>query len=479
MSLLKSSIGDTASIQSTTGTLASLKTSSTLTAHSLDSYEQLSGPQAGAQFESKAVSKHRTSNSLVEPGVDDGLAPQLLHHFRSQGPERQISKLVQMVLASDLVGVQSCALEAVFAFTQDGSSCQGSVINALAKLPEVELFTVLRRLVEFQSTLSDRSQLWQNAKWTTETRQNFLTGLLHRRWDTLNFNSAQNICNILEVEQSVFKFLFPTPDQDRRKPAQYTHLIFTYLTSPSATQVMWPSLVFIEESHFLQLPLQWPVTHIVRVLPEHGSPTMTAIVEHILRATRPNVQFDPTHSELEELQRLLPSRKSTSTHYTTVDYLCRHPASPFLWFALYLAYENHLAARLLVEGGLVDNIRDLYELGFPDPRLAGKDLEDAALQSSYDLMRLCYMILRVLFRHTNASKAGVLHDVLSSGMQRTAYAQARERAESLKEFMRGDMRDYARMLSARYHDADTLYWDEVEAEVRDFQLLSGKAQQDS
>ncbi|KAI0689918.1 hypothetical protein BC835DRAFT_1366801 [Cytidiella melzeri] len=414
---------------SATNKLTSLQTSSTLTVQTDD-------PQAGVRSDSNDLPWHRTSGSNALELEHDHPTYRLLRPRRTGRSGMKISKLVRMIFACDLHKVRSGALVAMFTFTQDESSSRKSVLNAMAILPDVELLTVLQRLAEFESALPDRARSWQDKRWTSESRQDFLTHLLRRRWHTLDFNGTQSVCNSLRVGPSVLKLLFPLPDQDKRKPAQHIHHIFTYLATP---YVEWPSLAFLEENHFLWPPPKWPVTHIARVLPKRDSPVTATLVEHILRATRPNAQFDPTDSELLELQRLMdgnePARESQ--RYTPADYRCRHPASPFLWFALYLAYENHFAARSLVHGGFIDNIRALYDLGFPDPRVTGKDLKGVALQSSHDLTLLCYMTLRCLFRHDearngNASVCGAAP--IASGKQRTTYTRAWEQAESLKEF---------------------------------------------
>lgn len=272
------------------------------------------------------------------------------------------------------------------------------------------------------------------------------------------------------------KYLFPSSAKERTKTPLRVDLVHTYFARPDAS---WPSLVNFEETQFRHVPTEWPVSNIARILPERDTPAMSALLDYILQSTKPNLNCDPAPAAIVELEELLGGRRERyPTAWSTAHFLRRHPASPSLWFALYLASGNAYAAKALVSGGIVANLRDLYDLDFPDPR----PNSDAATQGVYDLLRISYMLLRVLFRdnkNTNL-RSHALKFPTSTGKKPLAglsaeddtWMRAKELADELKENMREDLRYYARQMTARYHDSETVYRDEIEAEARDQRFLS-------
>jgi hypothetical protein len=333
------------------------------------------------------------------------------------------------------------------------------VACALAELPDMDSINAVLMRLSFSAQLVA-------PVWTQGPHHQFLLALLQYCWDRLDFNTAEEICSLLRYEYPLLRFMFPLPDQDKSTPPQYIHIIFTHFSLPRTT---WPSLVSLEEGHFLQLPSQWPISGLVRLLPKRDTLAMTALIHQLITSTKPNFQLDPTTEDIDELMRLVTKDEHKSEReYKQTEFWSRHPVTPYLWFALYLAHGNDVAAGALLERGIVDNIRSLYDLDFPDPRFSDEQLASVVSQSYNDLLRLCYMLLRVLIRSANGThhSSGLVHPQKKLKQSYT-YTRALEEAESLGQFLREDIRCYGRMLSARYHDTETLYRDELAAEIRD------------
>lgn len=312
------------------------------------------------------------------------------------------------------------------------------------------------------SSSNTSARPWHNAwtheepkTWTLELRRTFLTRLLRYSWARLTVSEAWQICAIFKEEHSILRYLFPMTAPHRDGSTEHIDFILTYFARPTAE---WPSLTAFEETLFRHVPEEWPISNIARILPSHTTPELSCFVDHILKATRPNADLDPSPQAVVELEKALGDHSPSDT-CTTTSFLRRHPASPSLWLALYLAEGNDHAASALIAGGVVQNVRDLYDSDFPDPRASS----DVASQSIYDLMRLCYMLLRVLFPRDKVgsrkraqffdaksflTKTGEL--VRSSGDNLTEHAWEREKAlaESLQEDLREDLRHYARQMSA-------------------------------
>ncbi|KAI0088463.1 hypothetical protein BDY19DRAFT_1057168 [Irpex rosettiformis] len=449
-------------------TIASLETSSTITVVPLEGSEH----GGFGKFEFPAV----TTSS--EPGL--------------QGDLVTFSRLLRVVATSENPDIRQGALSVVFnSYIYTGQV--GFVVRVLVQHQELS-FDLLRQIANYEPTppstsseLSRRLTTWTSAKpkeqWTTELRRDFLTELLRYCWDRLTVNEAEQICTMFKEEHSILKYLFPVSTQDRTgSTPRHVGLILTYFSRPAAE---WPSLTTFEEILFRHAPEEWPISNIARILPSHTpSPELSAIVEFILKATRPNANLDPHPQAIAELETLLgldePLNGIARTPWAVTTILRRHPASPSLWLALYLADRNPHAASTLIAGGIVQNIRDLYDTDFLDPRV---NFNGVATQSAYDLMQLCYMLLRVLFprdkagtscrpRHMPYScyattpSSGKLRD--DKDDERCAWAKAKELAEVLQEDLQGDLRYYRRQMSARYHDGETVYRDEILAEAREY-----------
>jgi hypothetical protein len=346
---------------------------------------------------------------------------------------------------------------------------------AFSKLDMGNINTVLR-CVSFSRTLLKRLLAFRKKRTgikRTGDLLEFLIALLQHCWDHLDFYTAEEICELLYEDCPLLRFMFPLPDQDKSMPPQHIHVIFTYFSLPTAD---WPSLGSLEEFHFLQLPPLWPISGLVRLLPKRDSCAMTALVRQIIASTKPNAQLDPTTEDIAELTRLTSTevdRPQQPEEYERAFFLIRHPATPYLWLAVYLAHGNNAAARALLEGGIVDNIRRLYELGFPDPRISDEQLTvGVGWHGVYDLVRLCYMLLRVLGRSAKGRHRQFQPHYPKKRLQQSyVYTHALEEAESLGQFIHEDLRCYGRILSARYHDGEILYRDELEADIRDHLYL--------
>lgn len=278
--------------------------------------------------------------------------------------------------------------------------------------------------------------------------------LLHPTW---NFDKAKTLLVESEVRTApVLSFLFHDIDQQRDVSPRNLRFLFIYISN-----IVWPSLGEIENADYRDLPEHWPISGITRLLsrPPTSRPALAAVVARILVAIRPNANLDPTLADFDELQCMDPDVRSLfpSKQYFTRSCRSRHPASPYLWLAAYLAHESDVAARLLLTGGVVHHLTELYDAEFPDPRATGHITGDlpCALQggqSQYDLHRLSFTLLSVLSKRTRATKLAK-----DDGTARAL--------QELKADIREDIRCRSRMISETYH----FYcdWDELQAEHRD------------
>ncbi|KAI0348613.1 hypothetical protein BDW22DRAFT_1341651 [Trametopsis cervina] len=461
---------------SVTETIASLETSSTLTICDVDG-EDWSGGETLLAADEKTLSQRSSFFDKAQKDTSE-IETSLYAAYRTMPGLNNIPDDKDDSL--ELVGLEcilgellrtcsdstaDCVSTIVLACVYDGHG--KSVARALSNMSWLKARSLLwnfsqpnqrretfRRHVahpafkpcEDKTTCTDRS-LHDMRHWAL----GFLCPILHACWDGLDFDTVKYICGILDAECVVVAPLFRHSSQDFNSPPKYMQLFFTYLSTSTG---LWPFLGYLDDNHFYHLPDLWPITEITSIIPETSSPAMTDIVNRILRAIDPHVEFDPTHEEFDEYERVMgrrllpPSQSWSKTHY-----FHHHPATPFLWFGLYLANNNRFAARMFIEGGIVQRIFDFYDCDFADCRLSAEEPEGTMRQGSYNLSRLCYMVMRAVDKH---DKKEMIWD-----------AREREKADELKHLLREEVREHARLLSARYHDADTVNRDEMLAELQE------------
>ncbi|KIP07901.1 hypothetical protein PHLGIDRAFT_117669 [Phlebiopsis gigantea 11061_1 CR5-6] len=101
-----------------------------------------------------------------------------------------------------------------------------------------------------------------------------------------------------------------------------------------------------------------------------------------------------------------------------------HPASPFLCFAVHLAYESRTAARMLLERGLARRIEHLYDM-YDDARALPDAWTDGVhTHGRLTMLHLCHFLLLAVARHCDLS-VYVVKEELS--------AHVRERSRELSE----------------------------------------------
>lgn len=311
----------------------------------------------------------------------------------------------------------------------------------------------------------------------------FFVELVRSRWENLTLEDVDKICITLQAQRPLLKLLFPIAAQKAGESPKHITSILTYVASLTS----WPPLNEIEDTKFSYIPPKGTITDLVAAIPDRPTSSVAILVQHILAATRPGTNYDPTYESLVELESLtnMPhSNKIDSWSRTTERFLYRHPALPFLWLALYLAVGNAYASGMLIAGGIVDNIRDLYDLEFPDPRV------DMGLPtqrySDLDLIRLCHILLRNLFPTEQANIWGSIQsssvDPLTSkkdtdeAARERCWLRAKDLADSLREFFTQDLRFHRRAMCARFHDAEVVLREEMEAEERDAEFLNVSAE---
>ena len=309
---------------------------------------------------------------------------------------------------------------------------------------------------------------------STQLAVNFFVELVRSRWETLTLENVDKICITFKAERPLLKLLFPTAAQKAGESPKHITSILTYIASLTS----WPSLNETEGTNFSYIPPKGIITDLVATIPDRPTSSVAILVQHILEVTRPGTNNDPTYESLVELEGL-----TNMPHFNNVDpwsrttewFLYRHPALPFLWLALYLAVGNAYASAMLIAGGIVDNVRDLYDLDFPDLRV-DMDLPTKRY-SDIDLIRLCHILLCNLFPNKQADIWGSMQssfvDPLTSkkdtdeATREHKWLRAKDLADSLKEFFTQDLRLHRRAMCARFHDGEVVLREELEAEARD------------
>lgn len=225
---------------------------------------------------------------------------------------------------------------------------------------------------------------------------------------TLGFGDARSLLHKTNIPGATSLSLVFTSAAGKAcnsSPPPNLQLLYTY-----CSVVDWPSLGQIEDANFIHLPPDSTLSGIAFILGTAPTayPVLRAIVISILEALAPQANKDPQLVHFVELFHICPDLKPATRDALDCATLCwrRHPVYPFLWLAIYLADASDAAARLLLSSGLVRRLRGLHIANFRDPRVSfeNKPLQRVG-QSRYDLLRLSYMLLRVLSRRVRTFAA--------------------------------------------------------------------------
>ncbi|KAI0088462.1 hypothetical protein BDY19DRAFT_165311 [Irpex rosettiformis] len=460
---------------SETTTLASFETSSTITVVHTDAQgSRIDMPLKTPPPKQAELEKKSWKQSFLA-GI--GLLSQKL------SDDVIVLYLLRTVSTTDEPETRQYALEDLFVFIQDGRL--HLVVQALSHFPKLVFHQLLQHLASYVPTPPDSSDqecdehtstasTTRALVQTTQLDRKFFVELISFHWERLMLEDVEEICTTLKEKSTLLKFLFPDHTQNVGDPPKHIHQIFTYFASPGTSCPPFVGDLF-------------------DIVPNRPTIAILNLSQRVLEATRPGANFYPTPTAPTEPEYVIyePQFNKTASR-TDVRLLHRHPAAPFLSLALCLARSNAYASAVLVAGGIVNNVRDLYDLDFPDPRLS----DDVSLSKRYyklDLVKLCHALLRALFparddkaksheyvrppqgsfdpgsSTTTPNGLRLADPVLSS----RDWFRAKELAESLMEFFSQDLRFHERAMCARYHDEEVLWRDEMEAEKRDQEFLRG------
>ena len=291
------------------------------------------------------------------------------------------------------------------------------------------------------------------------------------RWECLASEDVQEICTALKEKQPLLSLLF---SDNTGNTVHSMDDILAYVSDPF---ISWPSLIDLElkTTDLLHIPSEQYTNNDTNTISSDVPATpITHLVQRILEATRPGANLDATQEGLYKQEGLTDIMRLR----TTEQVLRRHPSLPFLWLAFYVSTRHEYARNMLITGGLIDNLWDLYFLDFPDPRLEVNHNSPPKRYGNLDIVRLCNMLLRILFPHgqSNAHERVLLsatkESVDATHPNRT-WLRARDLAESLKEFLAEDLRLHRRALCARYHDDEVALRKAMVMEERSREILKG------
>ncbi|KAI0684247.1 hypothetical protein BC835DRAFT_649426 [Cytidiella melzeri] len=235
-----------------------------------------------------------------------------------------------------------------------------------------------------------------------EKSYTMLTDVVCELRDVLDMDQALLILQI-EPRLTPLAILFHRPPRSRKNSLNF-QLLFAFLAHLDYNPT------YCGTQHRLGFDFQWVVKTAVEILCKHPTDDLLRVVAHILRAVQPLAWPDPLELEIAQLRVIFPWVEPWSPR----RYLARHPASPFLSFAIFLADRSKEAAKLLVEGGLVRTLEAMYDQDFPDPRVRD---DDPYVQTREEMYKLCLRLLTAVHRHCNLRDC-VLMEELKSDVRR-------------------------------------------------------------
>lgn len=205
------------------------------------------------------------------------------------------------------------------------------------------------------------------------------------------FMDFQDALRLLDPESSPLALLFSEPTDGLKTVPKHLMHFYTYLH-----HVEWPPFhSFTGQPEVALLPQLWPIGAAAEILKRGCDPAiLTAVTTDIVDALKAPADTLPTEADVKALLRLCPQ---LSISWNRSRYHAHYPATPLMWFALYLCSHNSTASYLLMASGLLGALEGLYGRGFPDAR----DVTvDAYQRNRQDLCRVVYLILK-LFEQTN------------------------------------------------------------------------------
>ncbi|KAI0088464.1 hypothetical protein BDY19DRAFT_947725 [Irpex rosettiformis] len=225
-----------------------------------------------------------------------------------------------------------------------------------------------------------------------------LTDIMCELRDDLDYDQALTILRI-HSRCIPLAVLFHRPPRSRKHSLNFS-LLLVLLAHLDY------SPTFSTDQPRLDADFQWVVTTAVELLCKHPTEDLRRVIAHILHAIQPLAHSDPLEPEISQLRNIFPWVQPWSPR----KYLARHPASPFLSFAIFLVDRSEIAARLLLEGGLVRTMEALYDQDFPDPRVRD---DDPYVQTREELYKLCLRLLSTVSRQCDLRDCVLLEELKS------------------------------------------------------------------
>lgn len=223
-----------------------------------------------------------------------------------------------------------------------------------------------------------------------------LTDIMCELRDDLDYSQALTILRI-HSRCVPLAVLFHRPPRSKRSSLNFPLLLalLSHLNYSPTFSTAQPSL---------NADFQWVVTTAVELLCKYPTDDLGRVVTRILRALQPLAHSDPLELEIAQLRNIFPWVQPWSPR----KYLARHPASPFLSFAIFLVDRSEIAARLLLDGGLIRTMEALYDQDFPDPRVRD---DDPYVQTRDELYKLCLRLLRSVSRQCDLRDCVLLEEL--------------------------------------------------------------------
>ncbi|PSS38152.1 hypothetical protein PHLCEN_2v12 [Hermanssonia centrifuga] len=137
-------------------------------------------------------------------------------------------------------------------------------------------------------------------------------------------------------------------------------------------------------------PSPWLCEDVILFLRSAPAHNTQAVVEFIIDILRPLARRD---TSLQDRDAVVAANS-------------RYPASPYLWFTVYLACDNKTASSLLLASGLLHILECLYDTEFSDRPPHGGRIKNLLWQNKHDIRRICYLVLSAISKHID------LHDFL-------------------------------------------------------------------
>lgn len=215
--------------------------------------------------------------------------------------------------------------------------------------------------------------------------------------DVLDKSQVLRVLNVYPILQPI-ALLFPAGDE--KSTAPNLDSFFTYLVASYADPLNLPDRLFAFVTEY-DIAKRAAAVFFDRSSPQF----LSDAVDRVLGKIKQGRDECFSCTEIEAFRTSHPFNDTDTDAYSCA-FGCpvwkEHPASPFLCFAVYLAYESRAAARMLLERGLTRLVEQLYD-AYDDAAEFPSRWIDVSSHGHLTMLHLCHFLLLAVSRHCDLS----------------------------------------------------------------------------